>query len=307
MRPDHPETRRWPLLTVAVLWLTACGDDFVPASQLGTAPQILAIRAEPPMVAAGERTTLDALVHWPGATPTLVYLVCVPDVGDSLTSCLAGRFDAAAGVPLCAADPSARLCLAGVGPTAEYVLPPGFFPDDGQAHTFFVNVLATSSPEGLLACADTLGTGRPTDDCLLGLKRVAVTGGTAPNRNPVVAAFLLEGDPVDATSPYPVALHATPVESLSLEVGLVVDASSVDEVDAGTPFDLVVAWYSDCGTLDPDLALIPCEPGTALAPAHCDPSSVTWKPGVTGRCSAHAVVRDTVGGIGFGTLVVDVE
>jgi hypothetical protein len=256
---------------------------------------MLGLRATPPEIAPGEEVVLDALVHWPDATPTLVYLVCIPDVGDSLTSCVMNRFSGDQPPPMCSADPAARLCLAGLGDVGRYTLPEGFFPDDGEPHTFFVTALATPGVEGLAECSETLMTGRPSSTCLMGLKRVSVSFAASRNVNPEVAALTVSGETADASVVFPLALGGVAADAFSLALAVQADVDTVDELAGATePFDLVVSWFTDCGSVSASQGFLPCTPGEGCAPA-----AITWKPRTSGECAVHAVLRDARGGIGW--------
>jgi len=300
------------LLVLSTLLPVGCGDSFRTAGELDDNPQVLAVRAEPPDVTAGEMVALDALVHWPGGDPTLAWLVCVPQVGDTLSTCLQSAFAASEGAPpLCdVAPPGTRFCLAGVGNQVSYTVPRGVFPDDGETHTIFVNLLASASPDGLVACADVLAGGPSTGDCLLALKRVAVGPGPAWNQNPRIAGVTLGGAPLGASDPIVLSTVGRDMGSFSLRMGVQVDATSVDELfptdGDPAPVKLVASWFADCGTLDPERSFVPCDPGVPAElpdvpaePPSCDLSEVDWNPGQSGTCHLHVVVRDGRGGTDF--------
>jgi hypothetical protein len=303
--------RAWWVGPGLVLLLSACGEDFAPPSELGEAPQVLAVRATPPDVAPGGTTVFDALVHWPGVDPVLFYLVCIPDVGDSLTSCLTGQFGDATDLPLCVSDPSARLCLAGMGVSASYTVPEDAFPDDGQTHTFFLNVLATESLEGIASCASTLSGGEPTESCMLSVKRVVFSRDATHNANPVVERFLVDAVELEPDATAVVPVGELGIERLDVELGVTVEASSVDETvtteGEPTSVDLVVSWFTTCGAIDPYRSFLRCEPGTDGGLPACSPSTVSWEPGMSGPCIVHAVIRDSLGGTAFGSQAFLIE
>ncbi|MBU1537324.1 hypothetical protein KKF84_18560, partial [Myxococcota bacterium] len=69
-----------PLLVTLWLALNACEEpDFPVAYELGDDPLVLALVVTPPWAHEGETMTLDPLVHWPGATLSMLYLRCIPE------------------------------------------------------------------------------------------------------------------------------------------------------------------------------------------------------------------------------------
>lgn len=305
------------LFLALLMGALGCGDSLRSAGELDESPQVLAVRAEPPDLAAGESVTLDALVHWPDGAPTLLWLVCVPEVGDSLTTCLQSAFAAGGGAPpLCGAAPAGtRLCLGGLGPRIDYVVPSGVFPDDGETHTIFVNLLASGDPDGLEACAGTLAGGANTSDCLLALKRIAVSPGPTWNRNPRIAGVTLGGAPVGPSDPLVIPTEGRDLDTFTLRVGVRVDATSVDELSPAegdpAPVNLVASWFTDCGAPSKDRSFVSCAPGAPAEPpdvperpATCELSEVDWIPGQSGTCHLHVVVRDGRGGADFLTRTV---
>lgn len=307
------------LLPLLLMGAVSCGDSLRSAGELDESPQILAIRAEPPDVAAGEPVALDALMHWPGSEPTLVWLVCVPAVGDSLTTCLQNAFSASGGPPpLCEAAPAGtRLCLGGLGPRVAYTVPLGVFPDDGQTHTIFVNLLASAEPDGLEACAGTLAGGANTSDCLLAIKRIAVSPGPAWNQNPRIAGVALGGALLGPSDPLVISTEGRDLDTFTLRVGVQVDATSVDEMFPADgdplPVNLVASWFADCGAPSQDRSFVSCDPGAPAdppdvpaVPASCALSEVDWSPGQSGTCHLHVVVRDGRGGTDFVTRIFQV-
>lgn len=299
------------VLSVQALGLAGCGDPFRSVAELDENPQVLAVAAEPPEVAPGEEVRLEALVHWPAGTPTLVWLVCIPRLGQSFITCLQGEMEELQEPPLCSQAPDARFCVAGVGSSATYRVAQGFFPDDGEAHTFFVNLLVSGDLDGLAACAETLAGGTPTGDCLLTLKRVVVTHGEHRNVNPVVSHLTLDGL---ALAPGVVALvepGAEALEDLRLKVGVVVDPGTVDELfppgEAPRSHTLVASWFTDCGSLGVEKSFLPCVPEGVEGGPSCEIPEVRWKPEISGLCRLHAVVRDGAGGTGWITQEVELR
>ncbi len=66
---------RVPFIILLLAALTGCAASFDPYNVVGE-PRVLAIRAEPPTVAPGGSTTLDALVHAPGLDPSYRWSWC---------------------------------------------------------------------------------------------------------------------------------------------------------------------------------------------------------------------------------------
>jgi hypothetical protein len=300
------------LISAFVLGTAAgCGDPFRSVSELDETPQVLAVRAEPPELGPGEEVTLDALVHWPGGQPLLFWLVCIPNIGESFTTCLQNQFGQLAEPPSCQAEPGARFCVAGVGPSATYRVPQGVFPDDGETHTFFVNMLATSGVEGLEGCAETLSGGAPSEDCLLSLKRVVVTYSDGRNVNPLVSHMTLDGSALAPGQAALVEQAGAGTDDLAFEIGVALDPASVDELfPQGEPpleFTLVVSWFTDCGRLGVESSFLACWPEVDGGGPGCETPEVRWKPGSSGLCSVHAVVRDGRGGTGFLTQEFEIR
>lgn len=307
----HRRAAALAALSGVVMGLAACSDPFRSVAELDETPQVLGVRAEPPDLPPGQDVTLDALVHWPGVVPTLVWLVCIPEIGQDFTTCLSDQFGAAAEPPLCASDPAARFCIAGVGSSVSYRVPEGVFPDDGERHTFFVNMLATRSFDGIAACGEVLAGGSPTEDCLLSLKRVVVTQGDVQNRNPEVSHFTRDGVVLGRLGPVVVDSAGADLEKLSVKIGVALEVASVDELVGpdGEPTDttLVVSWFTDCGSLDKTASFLDCQAQGEGGGPSCQVPEVGWKPKASGSCRVHAVVRDGQGGIGWATQELEVR
>ncbi len=288
-----------------------CTPDFRGASELDETNQVLAVRAFPPEINPGGTVTLDALVHWPGGAPTLFWLVCIPDVGDTFMSCLTSRVGGGMELPFCGVDPADRLCLAGVGSSVDYTLPTGLFPDDGKDHTFFVNMVASGGD--IETCTDVLMGGSPTADCLLSLKRVKVSHNapTTLNVNPELAGFVFDGEVLDATGV--TTIDATEPEDMDIrfEIAVTAEATSVDELyppdGDPSPFDLVVSWFSTCGRFSAEKVFLSCAPDGPANEPRCSPASVFWRPEGRGDCTVHAVVRDYSGGVSWFTQQLEVR
>jgi hypothetical protein len=316
MRGEPTKQRSLAVLACAgLLGLMAggagCVPDFRGASQLDETNQVLAVRATPPMVNPGATVTLDALVHWPAGTPTLFWLVCIPNVGDTFLSCLSNQGEDASDPPFCAADPTARLCLAGLGESVEYAVPESIFPDDGEDHTFFVNMIASGG--GFDTCAEVMMGGSPTPDCLLSLKRVVVSYREPAelNVNPELSHFVVDGGELDPSTVATLDANEVDVEDIRLEVSVTAEATSINELyPPGAdpiPFDLVASFFTTCGKLSLEKVYLSCAPDEVTAAPHCEPASVFWRPETTGPCTFHAVLRDGNGGLGWLTQQFEIQ
>lgn len=310
--------RCWVALALTGLLAGAgCGDEFRTAGQLNENPQILAIDSEPPDVPPGAEVELEALVHWPDGAPTLVWLVCIPEVGDTISTCLANAFSQGGGQPpRCDQNPGARFCLGGIGPTLRYRVPLDAFPDDGEPHTFFVNLLATDSLDGFEACGALLaGEAPPSDNCLLAIKRVVVFDGETHNENPAIEHLTLRGSPLGSGEVVlDPAASGTDLEDYRVMIGVQVDPASVDELrpaegDAPTEVNLVASWFADCGKMREEKVFVPCaagDPEAGTGPT-CEVAEVRWRPRQSGTCLLHVVVRDGNGGTTWRTQEFRIE
>ena len=127
------------LVPVAILAATGCAGDLPPAFRVDKL-RVLAVRAEPPEVAPGNASTLDALLALPPARPgddggspaiSRLWLACrqLPSAS-ALVACGTGGSNGAGGLLPddlrpdgtgpgllhCNNDPEARLCALGVAP-----------------------------------------------------------------------------------------------------------------------------------------------------------------------------------------------
>lgn len=315
-------------LGVALLWAAAgagCSLELFPAaSELGDAPQMLTIRVEPPEAHPGDVVTLDALVHWPGDDWEAHWLVCVPLSSAAVANCVGDNFPADGVVPDClTAPPDTSLCRAPSGTTTQILVPPYLQLPPDASFPVFVELLAARSSVGWAGCADALSRAEPTGDCLLGLKTAWISSDPEPNQNPAPTALLVGGVTHDASAPFVLTQDASSLDSISVLLELVVDATSVDEIydDDGLPVDaaLDVTWFVTCGTIEGssggppgDDSLNPADlncapPAEGLGPGTCTPAQATWKPREPGTCVVHAVVRDGRGGVGHLSRVFEVR
>ncbi len=142
----------------ALVW-SGCGDDLARQSAV-TSLRILAVAAEPPEAAPGERVELNALWALPDdAFPVFVWSHCPALSSGAIDRC------------------------AGPGGT----LPSGY----GMDQTFFVpSGDAAEELIRLTVCAPALDVDcAGATDSVTAAKRVVVGSSTAPNRNPTIASF----------------------------------------------------------------------------------------------------------------------
>lgn len=315
-------------LGLALVWgagAVGCSVDLLPPpSELGDEPQMLTIRVEPPEAHPGDVVTLDAVVHWPGDDWEAHWLVCVPQSSAAVANCVGDNFPSDGVVPDClTAPPDATLCRAPSGRTTQILVPPYLELPPDASFPVFVELLAARTSEGWSGCAEALARSEPTSDCLLGLKTAWISSDPAPNTNPVPVALLVDGVTHDASAPFPLTQDASDLDSVSVLLELVVDASSVDEIhdDEGLPVDaeLSVAWFVTCGTIDTDSGGPPGDSGLSSANVNCTPpaggtgpgtctaAQATWKPREPGTCVVHAVVMDGRGGVGHLSRIFEVR
>jgi hypothetical protein len=198
----------------------------------------------------------------------------------------------------------------------RYRVPPDAFPDDGEQHTIFVNLLATESVDGFEACSALLaGEAPPEQSCLVGIKRIVVFAGPSRNENPAIEHLTLEGSPLGSGE---VVLDPSAtgddLEDYRVKVGVQVDPASVDELrpaegDAPEELNLVASWFSDCGKMAEEKLFVRCMPGDEEAGTGplCELAEVKWRPSQQGTCHMHVVVRDGGGGLVWHTQVFQIR
>ncbi len=291
-----PETLVLALVVGVVL--AACDDNFRRASELGEEPQIITVRATPPEAGPGQTVTFDALVHWPDSTPTLLWVLCRDGSfgrpGGCGSESLAGLVP-----PSCEQDPDASLCVLGTDASVEYTVPADLPGPDREAVTLSVLVVAVQSLDALPGCLQDFAQGSPGTGCELALKRLVVSTSPTPNINPELGGLTVNGDSIAPPEPHVIILATDAIDDLKVEVEAQVDATSIDELGAGEPVELVLSWFSSCGELDPDKQFLACTPADGAQPAACQAPPVIWKPKTVGECRIHAVLRDGVGGTGY--------
>lgn len=201
------------LTGLSVLLLSACApapEQFTPASFVEKL-RVLGVRAEPPDVAPGGRTTLDALVvdAQPNRTHSYVWVICDPDPTGVLGSPCATQQAArdpgellGGGVPGIHVHPFTRTATWEAPANAFDGLPPGSVARRrGLEATVLLIVFEGEDLEALR---------RGEVEAQFALKRVRVVdAGTTPNRNPRIADVTLDGVPLPADAA-PEVPRATP-------------------------------------------------------------------------------------------------
>ena len=192
----------------------------LPDEALVTRLRILGIRAEPPEVAPGDTTRLDALVADPkggGRAQTWAWALCTPDPAAGVSSC---------------ADPT-RLVPLGTGTSETLVVPTNALdavpvPQQAKGIDAFV-VLQVSAP--------------PSDH-EIGFKRLRISRSSTPNGNPRIAALRVGGSGDDP-------LSVTAGEQVSFLVATTAGAAQPYTDAAGVHSeDLSVQWLVSGGTVD---------------------------------------------------------
>lgn len=186
-----------------LLWAAGLGcNSTLPPSQRVDKLRLLAVRAEPPEIAPGKSSRLDALIGLPDRTgqPATVlsylWLACQEPVGtqmpapcgvsadgnggpDAFASGDGGSF---ASIPGCSDQPDARLCSLGNGTTAVYT-PKVSVASGSSTQVLVTLIVAEGSGQAgdfdALACARyaAQGTGAPPDPdhCVISLKRLTIS------------------------------------------------------------------------------------------------------------------------------------
>jgi hypothetical protein len=235
---------------LVVAALAGCNGD-LPAASFIDKLRVLAVKAEPPEVSPGQKTTLTALAVEPLApgapiSPLSAYwLSCVEPSGVlSQLPCgvsAPGTPPPPSDPPRCADQPSAALCVLGEGLTVDYTPDRGALSADGTGQRL-VSVTVSDTAVGALGClhdiaghdgiprltanGDTAVSPSDPNHCVVALKRLSVsdparitTGGKPvppPNTNPGMD-FLGLGLPDDKTTP-PASITATPLAFLPAAV-----------------------------------------------------------------------------------------
>jgi hypothetical protein len=305
-RNHHP--RRLLLLLLLLLLaagLVACAPDVGPSASLVTGVRVLAVRGEPPEVAAGQSARFDVLVASPGGTlsPAAAWSMCVtPEpLGDNdvvSTACIRGDGTQPAGdaPSIEAAVPGDACSLFGPDPP-----PGGYRPRDADTTGgYYQPVRAAVSGA----------------DVAFGLERVTCNLANAaadvaheyamtyvPNRNPKLVPALAAK--VDGT---PVALDALPAgRRVILEAAWTADSAEpyvkfdpASQTLVGERESLRASWFSSDGTFD-DTTTGRSSGDTATT------SDDGWTaPTQLGPVHIWVVLRDSRGGLDFEAIDVQV-
>ncbi len=252
------------------LGVAGCGDT-LPVQSFVEKLRVLGVRAEPPEIAPGETTTLDALVVQPptarATAPKAVSYLWVscsvpPGVGQ-LAPC--GVNDLTAVPPSCALDPGAPICVLGDQATATYTASATTVGSDGTGQRLITMVVSETDGGAVGCLLDTAqNKGIPTDPdhCVLTLKRLVVSSPTVTpasnrNRNPTLRTLDLHlvddqdmlgaaRSLLDGAARYTVAPDKKkPTWRLTTERNE--DAS--EQKSDGRYEELSVAWYISAGKL----------------------------------------------------------
>jgi hypothetical protein len=294
-------TRRTFALTTAVLLvaLARCGTSFAPASEVHGL-RLLGMRAEPAEPRPGEAVTLEALVVDPtrDAGNAILWFGCPPSASPNANACsnqdvlqaLTTEQPDAGGIP-------EGLQFLGTGPQVRALVPYAVFAGvdagdpvrvTGVLAQVVAIAVAAPEPTSLDAGFALLGQVRRNEvPNVAALFRYPVSENPTPNRNPVLRAFELDGQPVP---PGATVRLASPDAGLDLDV----DPSSFEpyvEVTPTGPIDrtetLAASYFSSIGKLS-ELATLVNGPVTeAIRTGDAGPGSsgMLW-----------SVVRDTRGG-----------
>jgi hypothetical protein len=259
------------------------------------------VRAEPPEIAPGDTTTLDALVALPPAiatdggssAPSYLWLACSETPGQQLPSPCGvtaggnGGPDAfgTAAPPLCDVQPDAPFCLAGDTASVRYTAPAITLAPDEEAQIIITLVVADDTVGGATGCALSAaqsGTGAPVappgapedynavDHCIIALKRLTVSHATAPNHNPALYNFTLGGLSLpDDAARYTVTPEGAASQPLATVrctgddgMSLRCPPGSGAEVEPdGTVEPLYVSWFLSAGSISSSR--------TSFQPADC--------------------------------------
>ena len=230
--------------------------------------RILGIRAEPPEVAPGDTTRLDALVADPkgaGRPQTWTWALCTPDPAAGVSSC---------------SDPS-RLVPLGTGTSETLVVPTNALdavpvPQQATGIDAFVVLQVTAPPA----------------DRELGFKRLRISHSSTPNRNPRIAALRVGGtedDPVSVASG----------EQISFLVATTAGAAQPYSDAAGTHAeDLSVQWLVTGGTVDRFTTFVDSSEHIAISSWTADGDAAS------SPTTLWAVMHDGRGGIDWASRLV---
>lgn len=335
--------RVWPLLLLA-----GCSGS-LPSQSFVDKLRVLAVRADPPEVAPGVASSLSVLAVEPplqqldGGAPSPIsylWLACsIPPGSTASTPCGLGADNplpqGGAIPPPCDANPGAagaqpELCLLGTGPTASYTPVTRQLGADGTGQVL-ITVVVADEPDGAEGCLtntfanDSLPIN--PDHCVLALKqlRVSSPGRTlqdgspaAPNHNPALDSFTLDGASLEDGSARFTPATTTPAPKITL--GAVMAAGAAEQYasfdDNGVRSDvfeqMTLSWFTTAGAIASSRAGFP--PDGCATQSDCPTAApalvatVDWNIVTAGDLPRYAtdgtvffwaVLRDDRGGVGW--------
>lgn len=250
--------------------------------------RLLAIRAEPPEIRPGESATFEALLPSPDGDLARIWFAC-PLIDDAGFGCFLdlGSVDPESMDP----DELMELGFIGFEPglspsyTAPTDLLDGITEEAERREGVQVLIQVAGLPPELLE-----GTEQEVDfnEVEMGYKRLVVSEATTPNRNPVIASFLVDRIAVPAGA----VVHVQPDQEYDL--GVVIDEASRETYEYLNREGVVeerqeepyATWYATGGRVMEPYTLYPYTESSWIAPDEAGATG-TW----------YAVVRDRRGGM----------
>lgn len=294
------------LLPLAIIVLAACEPKLESQDWLVTAARVLAVAGEPAEAKPGVAIAYSALIANPGSPDDSISLVW--------SLCLAPKPLAENNVVSAACLDSASLVTAGNGPSTLAATP-------NNACALF----GPDTPTGDFRPRDPDASGgyyQPLRVDLLGaepsfhLQRIQC----GPAEAPAELAERFAKEYLPNQNPKLGPLHATsggqPVSLDQIPLGARVELSlswATEDAERYTTFDrasqmlvtrrevLRVAWYADLGTLASEST------ATSEEDAALDASNVWTAPRTAGTAQLWLVLRDSRGGVGYGTFTLTVR
>jgi len=265
--------------------------------------RLLAVRAEPAEPRPGDAVTFTSLAYVPGGAPwSAIWFACVAgsELGCSFdASVLDGLEDFDSLTPEEQAELFATLAAAGlIG--VEPGLPPAWVvPEDALAGLTEAETLEGTS--ATVQVTLTTATAEDEGDTELVLRRIPISLAPTPNQNPDIAAFEVDGNPLEAGQTLRVDTGRTydlrATIAGELEEYTYVTTEGVEETRTE---ELEWRWYTDLGTLGGGVPSFEEEEPTS--------GTVTWNtPNEAGAGVVHAVVLDGRGGMAWWSVAVTVE
>lgn len=324
-RPPRTPPGRGLLLLVAAL--ASCGNDFDPVSKVNSV-RILASRADHPYARPGDPVQLELLavdgrperptpmgLFWvpvpclnpPGGTPEGCFplLEALFARGTDLTPQLAQGPKFSFTIPADALSQST---------TSQSGTPYGtvfVFSMACAGHVELTGVQSASPRSSPFACVDAGGQRLGPDAFVLAFSRVFVFADRS-NENPVIEGFLVDGQPVDPSTPVVVDRCATPSKSgedstcptRSVDVRVPdasheLDPSYLDPAGNARREAVWVDYYATAGKLKSDVRVL-FDPAAGRASSADDFEA----PPAAGDATLWAVVHDNRGGVSWATLPI---